>query len=79
MVDLKDDPFFSEDDHVVMLPDREELSDGLGTLSLEVRQWLVDQAPHTKWTYRRSGDDMRCVFKFVNETEALHFKMRWQG
>jgi hypothetical protein len=76
------DPFFGDNDCVVILEDREELSNGTGTMTPELRDWLIAHAPHTKWTYRRYGpggdDPIKAVFKFMNESEALHFKMRWQ-
>lgn len=77
---MKNDPFFGDDDHVVILQDREELTDGGGVLTVELRNWLIEQAPGVKFTYRRTMSDpvMNVVFKFAKESEAIHFKMRWQ-
>jgi len=74
------DYFFDYDICTVVIYDRNELSDGNGTLTTELVEWINTNTQNTKWTYRRTFVelDLKLVFKFQTEQEAIHFKMRWQ-
>lgn len=78
---MKNDPFYTEEDIVVILDQRSDLTDPSKTkLMPELLEWLIQNAPGTQWTYRRTFDydsKLRVVFKFTKNSYAVHFKMRW--
>ncbi len=83
MIQTAHDPFFKDKELLVILPDREELSNGGGSLTPEVVEWMRTNTPNAKFTYRRAtgplGDDkLMLVFVFEEENHMVYFKMRWQ-
>lgn len=83
MINTQHDPFFKDKEFFVILPDREELSNGSGRLSDDLVEWMITNAPGTQFTYRRVtgpvGEDKHLiVFVFEREEHPIYFKMRWQ-
>jgi hypothetical protein len=73
------DPFFEDDELVVVLENTHDLGDDPNTLSDELKDWLLENAPDTKWCSRKeqAGRTWK-VFKFSEVKHLIHFKLRWQ-
>lgn len=73
------DPFFEDDELVVVLENTHDLGDDPDQLSDELRDWLMEHAPDTRWAARKEWNGpVWKVFKFSEVKHLIHFKLRWQ-
>lgn len=80
------DPFFTSDDFVTVVRDRDDLSDGRplsegGNFTPELTEWLHLNAPGVLTSHRRrfsaSGIETFIVFVFAKKEHQVFFELRW--